>query len=131
MIGNFIVENNKITGIHAINPSMAINIWMNGDSSWLECDACALKKFCIKGCRGSQFETHREPMYPVDSACEHAYAKQLYLLVNYVTLIEKYNLEYLTSWKQEFLTILKNTEQQDPRRYDKWLKIIQSLMLNL
>ena len=53
LLGKFIVENNKIVGIEGLNPSMAINIWMNGDSSWIKCDACALRKFCIKGCRGA------------------------------------------------------------------------------
>lgn len=131
MIGNFIVENDRITGIQANNPSMGVNIWMNGDNSWIKCDACALRKYCIKGCRGSQFETHREPLYPVDSACEHAYAKQLYLLVNYMKLINKYNLKNLFAWRDDYAFILRQAQQQDPGRYNKWIPIIQTLPLEL
>lgn len=131
MIGNFIVENNKIVGIKANNPVIAINIWMNGDNSWLKCDACAFKEFCIKGCWGSQFETHREPKYPAPSACEHGYAKQLFLILNYLKLINQNNLTELISWKNNLLIALNNAKQQDSRRFLKWEKIISKMMLNL
>lgn len=131
MIGNFIVENNKITGIFANNPQMAINIWMNGDSSWLKCDACALKRFCIKGCRGAQFEELREPMYPLETACEHAYAKQIYVLVNLLPLLKDIDIPDLVAWKHEILTVLNAAKQQDIGRYNKWTTIAQNMMLEI
>ena len=87
LYGRFIVENNKITGIKAINPYMAIKILMaNTRTAYHGCASCIFNKCCLKGCLGSQLETLKDPFFPIPSVCMMFKMKYKYLIDYYSRL---------------------------------------------
>ena len=71
LYGYFDVKNDKIVGVRAVNPVMAIKVYMNNvlTSSPL-CDQCPINNCCLKGCLGSQFEYGRDPFMPLENICK-------------------------------------------------------------
>lgn len=69
--GQFIVENDKITGIKANNTYMAHRILMsNNNTASLKCDSCIFNEFCCKGCYGAQYEHNKDPFLPIPCVCK-------------------------------------------------------------
>jgi hypothetical protein len=55
LYGKFVVENDKIVDISAINTQMAIRIlFANNKIASFGCDNCIFSEYCIKVCFGSQ-----------------------------------------------------------------------------
>ena len=76
LYGHFKVENDKICGIEARNPQMAIKILMgNIKTAFPQCDICKYRTVCLRGCLGSQLETMRDPFIPIPAVCKFFYAK--------------------------------------------------------
>lgn len=71
LYGYFNVKNDRIIGIRAVNPVMAVKVFMNNilTSSPL-CDQCPINDCCLKGCLGSQFEYGRDPFMPLENICK-------------------------------------------------------------
>ena len=82
--GKFVVENDKIVDIEALNPELAINI-LGGAPEFIQykCPGCAYKDFCIKGCLGAQYESTREIFMPCKSVCDLYKAKIKFLIKKY------------------------------------------------
>ena len=83
--GKFIVENDKIIDIEGSNVSLASEILMGNMANHPKCDTCSIKKFCLKGCLGAQFEANNEILYPCESVCNLFKAKQKFLKYKYFT----------------------------------------------
>lgn len=71
LYGKFIVEDNTITDIKAINPSLAIQILMNNiHTGYPTCSNCALNYICLHGCYGAQIEYGKDPCFPLPNVCK-------------------------------------------------------------
>ena len=94
LYGHFKVENDKIVGITARNPQMAIQILMgNIMTAWPKCDTCLYNSVCMHGCLGSQLEAMHDPFVPIPSVCKLFKAK-------YSTLINWYKRKGIVDyWK--------------------------------
>lgn len=84
VFGNYEVENDKITGIKANNPELAIKVmFSNPNNSIHGCDNCSIKNICMKGCFGAQYEYGEEPFMPLPSVCKLFKRKYMFLLNKY------------------------------------------------
>ena len=71
LYGYFNVENDIITGVRAVNPTIAVKILMsNVLNSTPLCDQCPINKCCLKGCLGSQFEYGKDIFMPLTNICK-------------------------------------------------------------
>lgn len=84
--GQFIITDNKITKIKAINPSGFIGLHLNSPQIHTKCLECPIYHFCMKGCYGAQYETHGEPLMPNQSVCVLLQEKTKFLLTKYKEL---------------------------------------------
>lgn len=109
LYGKFIVENNKIVDIKANNVEFAIRALLGNENlCGIGCDSCIFSPYCLKGCRGSQYENTNDPLCPVPGVCEFFKSKYTFLIkyykqlgiLDYIKLINnEYKLEY-NSMKQ-------------------------------
>lgn len=84
LYGHFVVENNRITGIKANNPQMAIKIYMgNILTSMPLCDQCEFNFCCLRGCFGSQLESQKDPFFPIKNICDFFKTKYTYIMNYY------------------------------------------------
>lgn len=70
----FKVDNEKISGIEAINPGLFV-AWSSVDEdNFPYCELCAIKYICTGQCWGSMFETNQSLFTPVPTVCllEHS-----------------------------------------------------------
>lgn len=89
--GNFVVENNKITGIKSNRPETFIYIkTMNPIYNHLKCDRCRYKNLCMKGCLGAQYESFSQLNLPCENICHFLQEKIDFL-------VDRYNKEKLIS----------------------------------
>lgn len=113
------VENDKICGIEARNPQMAIKILMgNHHTAYNQCNTCLYNHYCLKGCIGSQIETMRDPFIPIPSVCKFFKAKysaiiQWYERIGIIKYLESINsiepgaenvialLRFIKRWRDE------------------------------
>lgn len=118
LFGYFNVENDKITGIHATNPYMAMRIFMsNLHTTSPRCAQCIYNRCCLHGCMGSQIEANNDPLFPIDGVCKMFKRKYAYLIQVYrdMGLIDYYKKidpeEYNTSLVKHILN-LERMEQE-------------------
>lgn len=84
LYGKFIVENDTIIDIEAINPVLAIHILMsNSQVATPLCANCALQYCCLRGCYGSQIEYGKDPCFPITNVCEFFKTKISFILKYY------------------------------------------------
>lgn len=131
--GQYIVENGEIVGLKANNIAGMINHYITGYSGYLKCDSCVFAPTCIKGCHGAQFEDSKEYLYPIDSVCEMQKAKILYIFYNILELAKKIEIndsqiQNNIKFIEDQLNLIKNKESEV---YNKWIPIIQNLLLDL
>ena len=70
LYGQFVVENDQIVDIAALNPIPAIKIFMgNAFTSTPICNKCYINEYCFKGCLGSQLENNKDPFFPIHCVC--------------------------------------------------------------
>ena len=85
--GYFDVENDKITGITANNPQMAIKILMSNFNGCIHgCDSCVFCDYCLKGCFGAQIESVGDPFIPNPTVCKFFKEKYGHLIQKYKDL---------------------------------------------
>ncbi len=94
ILGKFRVKNNKIVGIEAKNPELAIAIRTFDVRSSPLCESCPLKYLCSGGCLGSQFETTGDLFSPIPTVCQLEHAK-IYAMVKAYKRLGIYNKIYL------------------------------------
>lgn len=69
--GNFVIENNEITGIKASSYYNAyLNLLFFNNDYKPGCATCDYQQFCIKGCVGSQYEVFGDPSIPIPNVCK-------------------------------------------------------------
>lgn len=112
--GHFVIENNKIIdieadeGINGFINQVTANTMFN-----LSCYGCENRYFCIKGCRGAQFEYNQETYLPIPSVCNLLNNKISYLVKRYHELGVYHELFSQTEFeldeemKREILKLLK------------------------
>jgi len=84
LYGNFVVENDEIVDIKAINTAMAIKILMtNVATTSPVCSKCIFNYCCLHGCLGSQLETGKDPFFPLENICKFFKAKYTHLFNYY------------------------------------------------
>lgn len=133
--GKYIVnDNQEIIGLEANNIPNLISHFITGSGGYLKCDSCAFSRYCIKGCQGAQFEDSKESLYPIKSVCELEQAKILYVLHNILALVEKYNIPLDDVLTKEIKTIKEHYQKiktEEPEVYEKWIPVIQTLLLEV
>lgn len=108
LYGKFVVENDKIIGLKAINPQAAIKVlFTNFKEGSLGCDTCLFKDYCLKGCFGNQYEIHGDPFIVDKQVCHFFKQKYSFLLKLYTSMgIEDY-LNNFSPLEVDYLTIKK------------------------
>ena len=81
--GNFKVENGKITGIEAHNPSVLLEIQSMSALVQPKCSSCSLAPICVKGCYGAQYEASGELFLPALTVCDLFRTKYYFLIKTY------------------------------------------------
>ena len=100
LYGKFIVENNKITDIQANNVEFAIRCLLGNELlCGMKCDVCIFAPYCLKGCRGSQYENVADPLYPVPGVC-HFFERKYTFLVSYLNQLGV--IDYLKQTNNEY-----------------------------
>lgn len=87
VIGHYVVEDGRITGITSNNHLMALKIWMtNNKVAHQGCDSCPYNTFCMRGCFGAQLEYAGDPFTPVPAVCDLFKVKINYLIDKYESM---------------------------------------------
>lgn len=106
LYGKFKVENDKIVGIEANNPQMAVKILMsNFNLASFGCDTCVYNDYCLKGCFGAQYEELGDPFFPVPNVCKFFKNKYDFLLNKYTKMGVIDYLKTCTKYEQNYNNI--------------------------
>lgn len=82
--GKLKVENDKIVGIKAINPYVAIKIlYANQKLCVHRCDTCRFKDVCIRQCMGCCYENENDPFIPMLNVCNFFEKKYTHLIKSF------------------------------------------------
>jgi radical SAM protein with 4Fe4S-binding SPASM domain len=82
----FLVENNEITDIEALNPGMMIAMYSMDRKNQPFCETCPINKFCIGQCLGAMFETNQDNFMPIPTVCALEHAKVAAILDEIIEL---------------------------------------------
>lgn len=80
LLGKIKIENDKVSGIEAINPSLFLTKNMVQSTCLPKCAKCEFNDICMKGCLGAQYEISKDLFYPLESVCNMLKAKYNYLI---------------------------------------------------
>ena len=129
LYGKYLVEDGAITGVQGNNIQLYINNMITGHSGFLKCDVCPITDYCLKGCRGAQYEIYKDMNMPIKSVCNFMRAKCMYFLTTIIYYANKYDCtEYLQDSINDFVMVLYNLKQEDEEFYNKWNAIICQYM---
>lgn len=78
--GKFIVENDKIVGVEAMNPELMIGVLSHDKKNSPYCATCSINQMCTGGCLGSQYEITGDPFTPIPSMCAMQHALSVGLI---------------------------------------------------
>lgn len=118
LYGHFIVEDNKIVDIKGNNPEFATRVLLGNDMLVSpECDTCIYSPVCLKGCFGSQFESNKDPLFPIENICKlfktkYGFVLQEHIdrgLIEYLKEISPYNMHY--TYAQKLLKYLEEYQK--------------------
>lgn len=116
LYGKFVVQDDKIVDIEAINPQVAIKVLMsNLHVCYNACDTCIFNKCCIHGCIGSQIEYTGDPFFVVPGVCKFLKAKYSFLMKKYKELGIIDYLRTVTPYEQDYERAINILDI-----YDKW-----------
>ena len=126
LYGRFKVnENNKITGIQALNIPMFVAINSLTYKGHIKCDICPIRQICMRGCYGAQLEDSKEIFYPCDTVCELFMAKWLFLKEKYKQLYFTNPTitpsDAVTQHYNQMCTMINNIDKE---KQNKWTPII-------
>jgi len=71
----FIVENDEIIDIEALNYNMMVAMYSADTKNFPWCENCAIKDFCSGQCLGAMYETNGDPFIPIPTVCALEHAK--------------------------------------------------------
>lgn len=131
LYGKYRVENDKITGINANNVQFLINNMVTGTAGFLMCDTCPITEYCLKGCRGAQYEIFKDVATPIPSVCNFMKAKVIYCFINIIYLIEKYHIQGLEAYAEAFAVVLDDLKNEDEEFYNKWKNVTYQNLLEV
>ena len=131
LYGQYQVENDKITGIKANNVQFFINNMITGYAGFFKCDSCPINGYCLKGCRGAQYEIFKDVATPIPSVCNFMKVKVIYCFLNIIYLIEKNNLENLKGYGELFAAVLNELKKEDEEFYNKWKNVTYQNLLEV
>lgn len=84
LYGHFVVEDDKIVDIKAINPQMAIQVYMGNIMYTIPgCDTCLWRETCLHQCFGCAIENSKDPFFPIYGVCKMLKAKYNCLMQYY------------------------------------------------
>ena len=107
--GNFLVEDNKITGIKGANVPMLIGIHSQKLSSLPRCHNCDFRYSCIGACHGSSYETEGDPFWVGNTVCDLEQARICFGLI-----------------KMAKMNVLSYCKEQYPQLYQQVEKAIEA-----
>lgn len=119
--GHYIVENDKITGVHAENIQMMNQVWFNNSHGVAKCGGCPYNSYCLKGCYGSQLESTGELFYPCSTVCDLYQARIIFLYFKYDKL-------GLINHKDDADMYELIEKIKESKEYQKWSTIISQLI---
>jgi len=79
-LAKFIVENNKIVGIEAVNPELLIGTKTFHYYSQPQCEVCTIKYLCQAQCLGSMLEVTGDMFSPIPMVCKLFHAKMMAMI---------------------------------------------------
>lgn len=95
LYGRFIVKDDKIVDIEGYNPQIAMKIlFSNFNLTNMGCDNCIYSPYCLKGCYGSQYESHGEIFMPIQNVCHFFFAK-------WNNIVKTYDKMGINKWLEE------------------------------
>lgn len=131
LYGKYKVENDRIIGIEANNIQLFLSNYVTGYNGFLKCDSCPIREYCMKGCRGAQYEVFKDVSCPIPSVCNLMKVKVMYYFLNIIYLVEKYkiNNETINAYTSVFAQILFDLKNENEEFYEIWKnKIYQHLL---
>ena len=132
LYGKYKINDNKITGIEANNIQLFLSNLVTGYNGFLKCDSCPINNYCLKGCRGAQYEVFKDVCCPIPSVCNFMKVKMMYYFLNILYLAEKYNLsEKVKHYTTTFTQVLHELKKEDEEFYNKWKNIIYQYLLEI
>lgn len=135
--GKYIIENDEIVGIEAMNTNFALQNFLLNNFGYLKCDTCEIREVCIGQCHGSAFEQSKESFYPIECVCDLEKAKFTYLLIYLERLVRKtrfFEQEEFRNSRQKkerierYLKILSKIRALE--EYEPWVKMAETVMSN-
>lgn len=98
LYGHFDVKDDKIVGITANNPHLAIHILMTDRNySTLGCDTCVFTNFCLGTCKGQSIEGTGDPIHNDPKVC-------YFLRKKYDCLFTVYEEAGIMKWLEDNIT---------------------------
>lgn len=132
LYGKYKIENNKITGIEANNIQLFLNNMVTGYNGFLKCDSCPINGYCLKGCRGAQYEVFKDVNCPIPSVCNLMKVKAMFCFINIIYLSKKYEMtEDIKSYLDIFSQILDELKNEDEEFFNKWKNVIYRYLLEI
>lgn len=104
--GQFMVEDNKITGIEAKNIELFFSIQAADNEMFPYCERCSINGMCKGGCLGAQFETTGNLFAPIPTVCRLAHGKVIAIkevmqeLGMWLPFIRRFPREYVLAFKE-------------------------------
>jgi hypothetical protein len=129
LYGKFIVENEKIVGMQALNIPLFVAINTLSFKGHMKCDICSLAPICPRGCFGAQMESHKEIFHPCESVCELFYAKYLFIYEKLKKIyFNSQNSDIDTELKYAFKVTAKCVENLPKEVKDRWMPTISNIL---
>jgi len=86
ILGHLKVEDNKIAGISAKNPELAVTKHSFSAKMFPYCETCLIRELCSFGCLGAQIETTGDLFTPIPTVCRQQHAKIRSMIKTYQEL---------------------------------------------
>ena len=86
IIGEFIVNDNKITGFNSKCPELFIMKEHSDKTSLPHCENCQFVNICPGHCFGAAYENCDNPLVPPKTVCDLFIAKYTFLIIKYEQL---------------------------------------------
>lgn len=125
LFGRYVVENDKIVGVKGQNISL-MNAWYRtGNINKPKCDTCSMRKMCLRGCYGAQYEANQDLLYPCETVCNLFKAK-LTFLINKYEKVGVFNWPEMKERKANLLHLINMFKESED--YKQWTARIQHLI---
>ena len=110
--------------MQALNLPLLFTVYGLGYKGHPKCDVCDFNNYCLKGCYGSQYETHKELFYPCETVCNLYQAKILFLYEK----CKKIAIELKNREINQKLLSIQEILQDKKELYNQWNETIRTLI---